>query len=453
MKYLRILAGCLVASACTFALAEVFFYSFFWHNNLPYLNLLPFSSAGRVDWGQFIDLRVITDNAYGCDKPLATIHTNDCYFNATNVPSFLIGLFRFLGLGASETPLVGFVLGTCIVLLPLVYFGFASLSLYELSAAYPTFVLSYPLRLMIERGNIDGIILVLVAASTFFLALYACRESFASSIFFYVSLILILLASLSKVYPCVLFVLLLISPLIAGKSQSFLSLIRVPTPQYFWSVFSLCLFVVVTVQTLPHILSQTPQDLTGGWAYGFRSLPEPDLSSFFQYLVKTIFLAAPFTFSNAVSDGLNRLRSFMFCRQLGVSVPLPKASCQAVYFSYYMSVFSFIAGTLLLCITYFPFLNTYYRVAVPLFFLIPLSISWVRASFLSRSPFAWPAVLWVSISSLLLFGYRSGGVNLYHYSNVFFQLILQPLFVSLCVLVSIQLILWAPPSSLKSSTL
>lgn len=435
-----------ILAAAAFSLVELYLYAF--HKNSSYFFFgRPYSlGIDRIEWNSFIDLRVVTDNGYGCESPINALHYQDCYFNATNIPLFTIKIARFLHISGHHSVWLGVLLG-CVAVLMTTLFLASSLWRHPLISciAVPLVLFSYPMRLALERGNIDLLVLILLVLSVQTLALVgsASLQSRKATLLFLLSLFLTLLASLSKVYPIVLFVVFaLYSPSFSlqsfyGSSLSFLQKKRLRIASL---VLGCCLFLWQVGPSLVEIAAQTPKDMTGGWAYGFMTVPEAQYSSMLQISVKLLFIGMS---ALLFFPGLFRAH----CSMQELVGALERDLISNAYSSRLCAI-SFVSGSLLLAFSYFPFVNTYYRIIIPLTLVLPFLLKRMAVTRNNeiRIPFALRRLILAGIFVLLYSGYRVMVQDLQHYSNIFFQLALQPFLIGFFLFLAISAIVKKPIS-------
>ena len=421
----------LVVVAATLSFVELFLYSFSKNNPIYLLGRLPYRAGiDRIEWNSFIDLRVITDNGYGCGIPIDNLHVQDCYFNATNVPLFLIKIARFLHISGQHSNQLGFLLGSTAIIATTLFLA-SCLWAHPviMCLAVPLVLFSYPMRLALERGNIDLFVLVLLVASVQILALLGGvqikAKKFAGLLI--LALALVLFASLSKVYPIILFA------IFSVLAPEFRSPVKISRPNFTFPKQNLlrivCLllgcfiFAWEVAPSLFEIAAQTPKDMTGGWSYGFMTIPEAHSSIFSQMITKVIFIAfsALLFFHCGVRD----------CFSMKGMVDILRADLRSESYGSRLCAISLVSGSFLLAFTYFPFVNTYYRIALPLTLIVPFIFKRLFAfrGEVPPVPFAFKWIIIAGIIVLLYCGYRAMVPDLQHYSNVYLQLVLQPFLV------------------------
>ena len=117
-----------------------------------------------VDHLTYGDLRSITHSS-GCGVDMYLMRTLkencDPWGRPANFPKFLLDIFRTLGVDSSSTNLIGALFGF-IFILGIVLFIFKYVKTKLLCFWITSFcLLSWPVQLVIERGNYDSVILIL----------------------------------------------------------------------------------------------------------------------------------------------------------------------------------------------------------------------------------------------------------------------------------------------------
>jgi len=121
---------------------------------------------------RFADLRMITSTADCIKGGGWTIYSETCdiYGRPYNYPIIWARLFSIVGLGENSTEILGIAFGIFVIAVFVYLVRLATLyncSYFQISIVCMTAV-SPPVFLLIERGNTDSLIIVLIVASAFF---------------------------------------------------------------------------------------------------------------------------------------------------------------------------------------------------------------------------------------------------------------------------------------------
>ena len=409
------------------SLVEIYVYSF--------LSPSPNKSS---DWAysdlqrlfHFADLQVITFNGTGCEEPISTIYQKSCYFHpwGVNVPTTLIRVVRWLGLGQSEHVHIGFWLGTCSIVLIFIVFwsclnpGLCFGSLFICLG-------SFPLRLALERGNIDLLILCLMFLMCITYSKAALTNTKPGCLLILVACICIcFFAGAAKVYPLVT-----VPLLVAALTNKQLALERLSRYLLISLVVFLTLLVVSFIASdLPEMLKSSYADTSGGLGYGLQTYPGTIDNNLPPTLIRLleIFLLV---LSISRIEEIRRLTGASAVQKI-VRQQLSSTSMEER-----MLASMYILGSSLLISTYLVFVNGIYRFLLPLCFCMPVLLSALLT--LSKSAqsnhkhltgFAGMLVMVLFMVAVGFYGYRPYLVatNIQHLTGMFMCWVVFPYLIA-----------------------
>ena len=372
----RIISTAFFLLIALFSVHELLVYSFSSDIEIFGDGSWAFANVGRFD--QFADLQVITFNGHGCDKSVTSIYEESCYPHpwGTNIPRTLIVILRLLGIGQAHHTVIGWSLGISAIALTSLFY-FCCLQNWLSVAGILLALNSFTFRLAIERGNIDLII--------FFLILIGCisaskgitsTKTCTKAGFYSVTLSCYTLAGAAKVYPLILFPLLIVlfyepwRPKTHGRSshagRSHIRRIFVPSTLFITAIVSTYLYPDV-----PKMLGSSFADVSGGLSYGLQTFPnQPEITT--AYLSLKIFFILLLTYCNTQIIGGESLSGLNVLHAQLMEDLNSSRTWRAV------RALSFIAGAFLFVGTYLVFINGIYRYFIPMTLCLPIILESIK---------------------------------------------------------------------------
>jgi len=398
------------------SLLEIYAYSFL-SPSPNKLNDWAYSDLQR--FFHFADLQVITSNGTGCNEPISTIYEKSCYFHpwGVNVPTTLIRVLRWLGLGQSEHIGIGFWLGTCSILLIVAVF-WVCLSPGLCFCSLLICLGSFPLRLALERGNIDLLILCLVLLMCIAYSKAALsRTKLTCTLLLLACICIYSFAGAAKVYPLAILPLLLVA--LTNKQ-----LVLDKLSRYFLiSLGGLSALLVVSflAPDLPEMLKSSYADTSGGLGYGLQTFPGTTDNKLPLTIIRflEISLLAYFILTVDELKTLTGVRTtqHVLCQQLS-SLKIQGRVIASMY----------LLGSLLLVSTYLAFVNGIYRFLLPICLCMPVLSSVMLTTAKSKwlNPrhlmgFSGMLVMVLFFTVVGFYGYRPylAGTNIQHLTSMF----------------------------------
>jgi len=389
----------------------------------------------------FADLQVATFNGKGCPEPIQSIYAHSCYFHpwGVNIPTTLIRLLRFFGLGEAQHITLGFCLGITALLLIAVTFWLTT-GPALCSAGLLLVLSSYPFRLALERGNIDLLILCLIIVSACCFSQGSLSRSNTITIAFYIlGLLALLFAASVKVYPLCL----VAFPLAAFAHNKYPTKAAIPrkarSALFTTTLISSASIAGFLLPDIPHMLGSSYADISGGLAYGLATFPGEASST-------TVLLLARILEISSISLlllGNKKIRILSAVTQIVTSLR------QSMYSSRQNERYSatiYIFGSTLFVATYFTFTNGIYRFSIPLALCLPLLLSNLQKYLICSKSKAFDSeplrsgmggiLLLITYLAILAFaGFRPhlAGSNLQHLTSMFLCWIVTPYIIAFMV--------------------
>ena len=352
------------------AAIELFIYSY----RPPGSSLGGYVAFSGLDrFYHFADLQVISFNGAGCEEPISTIYEKSCYFHpwGVNVPTTLIRLLRLIGVGEANHIHIGFTLGLA-AMCGIICIYWICLKPWQCCLGIALTISSFPLRLALERGNIDLLILclLLLGCAAFSNGGLEKRELLIR-LYYLSGISIFAFAGASKVYPLTLLPLLLIYFACSPEAHR---------PERFWptrtafallTLISSIVVIVFLLPDIPEMLRSSYADMSGGLSYGLQTFPGVQDS----FMLYSIIRFAAIAIVVALSFSNNEFRMYFGAYYVAKkAVHCMRAGSWTVRYSAIM----YITGAFLFIATYFLFTNGIYRLAIPLVMCMPLLLKCIK---------------------------------------------------------------------------